>query len=727
MLMGRATMNVFGGACLWIVLGASPVLATTFTVTTTADAGPGSLRDAVGRARLGDTIEIAVEGTITLTSGQIFIRQSISIVGPGRSVLAISGNHASRVFEVDTTSFPSVPVNVVISGVTIRDGNWTYGGGLLNTGTLTLTDVTVSGNTATSFGGGGIYNGNSGVLTMTNSTVSGNVATIGGGIFSGGTRTKLTLADVTVTGNTATIYQGGGIYNIDNGGMTAVTDSTVAGNSAAAAGGGIFSSVGSTLMVTRSDVSWNTATVGGGISNTGALRIERSTLIGNAAFQAGVGAGGALYHAMGTASIVSSTFAGNTTDGTGGAIDTVLGSLTIVNTTIANNSSTCNFGGCSGVGGIFSNSTRLSIVHSTLSGNVSQPLSYLGGNLVSAYATATVKNSILAGPGRNCLTYFPSDLASEGHNLSDDTSCAFAFTGPGDQNGVPAGLSPSGLQANGDSVPTIALLATSPAVDAVPVDACGSVPGDPGQDERGVPRPQGGACDIGAFELILIAGTLQLTPPPLSTFTAGFVGPLPLSATLTRADDGSAIERATVAFFVDGAPVGTAPTDAVGAASLPYDPSSLEEGAHSVQATAARQNVGDVAFDAAVSAASVLQVTASPYAASVQAPIRADGTSVFSSSRNAVPVKFALAYGGATTCDLPPATISVFRLSGSTPGPVNESEYALSSDDGPSFRIDTTSCRYVYNFGTGSLGVGTYMVRILLNSVVVGRATFGVQ
>ena len=84
MLMGRATMNVFGGACLWIVLGASPVLATTFTVTTTADAGPGSLRDAVGRARLGDTIEIAVEGTITLTSGQIFIRQSISIVGPGR-------------------------------------------------------------------------------------------------------------------------------------------------------------------------------------------------------------------------------------------------------------------------------------------------------------------------------------------------------------------------------------------------------------------------------------------------------------------------------------------------------------------------------------------------------------------------------------------------------------------------------------------------------------------
>jgi hypothetical protein len=678
----------------------------------------------VGQARSGDTIAFAVEGTITLTSGQIFIRQSISIVGPGRSVLAISGNHASRVFEVDTTSFSSVPVNVVISGVTIRDGNSIYGGGLLNTGTLRLADVTVSGNTATSFGGGGIYNGNSGVLTMTNSTMSGNVATIGGGIFSGGTKTILTLTGVTVTGNAATIYQGGGIYNSDNGGMTTLTDSTVAGNSAAAAGGGIFSYVGSTLTVIRSDVSWNTAAGGGGISNTGDVRIERSTFIGNAALQLGGGAGGALAHAMGTATIVSSTLAGNTTDGEGGAIDTGLGSLTVVNTTIANNSSTCNSGGCGGVGGIFSNSTHVSIVHSTLSGNVSQPLSYLGGNLASYYATTTVRNSILAGSGRNCLTYYASEIASGGYNLSDDASCAFAFTGPGDQNDVPAGLSPTGLQANGDSVPTIALLATSPAVDAVPVDACGSVPGDPGQDERGVARPQGGACDIGAFELVLIAATLQLTAP--STFTVGFIGPLPLSATLTRTDSGSAIEGATVAFFVDGSPVGTATTDAAGTASLPYDPSALAEGGHSVQATAARQTVGDTAF-AAVSAASALQVTASPFAARVQAPIRTDGTSVFSSSRNAVPVKFALAYGGAITCDLPPATISVIRLSGSAPGPVNEDEYALSSDDGLSFRVDTTSCRYVYSLGTGSLGAGTYQVRILLNSVVVGRATFGVQ
>ena len=58
---------------------------------------------------------------------------------------------------------------------------------------------------------------------------------------------------------------------------------------------------------------------------------------------------------------------------------------------------------------------------------------------------------------------------------------------------------------------------------------------------------------------------------------------------------------------------------------------------------------------------------------------------------------------------------------------VNQDEYALTSDDGGNFRTDAASCRYVYNLGTRSLGIGTYAVRILVNSVVVGRVTFGVQ
>ncbi|HXP85894.1 MAG TPA: choice-of-anchor Q domain-containing protein [Bryobacteraceae bacterium] len=70
-------------------------------------------------------------------------------------------------------------------------------------------------------------------------------------------------------------------------------------------------------------------------------------------------------------------------------------------------------------------------------------------------------------------------------------------------NSTFAGLDPAGLQNNGGPTPTIALLPTSPAVDAIPVSACTDFAGNPVKtDQRGVPRPQGRACDIGAFELV---------------------------------------------------------------------------------------------------------------------------------------------------------------------------------------------------------------------------------
>ena len=103
----------------------------------------------------------------------------MTITGPAAGV-TVSGNNASRVFQVD----PSVTAS--ISGLTITGGNTTgSGGGLYNGGTTTLTNCTVSGNSATSYGGygGGLYNG--GTLTMTNCTVSGNSASYGGGVSSG--------------------------------------------------------------------------------------------------------------------------------------------------------------------------------------------------------------------------------------------------------------------------------------------------------------------------------------------------------------------------------------------------------------------------------------------------------------------------------------------------------------------------------------------------------------
>ncbi len=114
-------------------------------------------------------------------------------------------------------------------------------------------------------------------------------------------------------------------------------------------------------------------------------------------------------------------------------------------------------------------------------------------------------------------------------------------------------------------------------------------------------------------------------------------------------------------------------------------------------------------------------------AALIQPPINSNGSSIFTSQRGVIPVKFTLTADGSPTCDLPPATISLFRTSGGIPGPVNQSDFIVPADSGSNFRIDTTSCQYVYNLGTSSLGPGTYQVRINSSGVPVGSATFGLN
>jgi sugar lactone lactonase YvrE len=125
---------------------------------------------------------------------------------------------------------------------------------------------------------------------------------------------------------------------------------------------------------------------------------------------------------------------------------------------------------------------------------------------------------------------------------------------------------------------------------------------------------------------------------------------------------------------------------------------------------------------ASVTSLSPFVVAQLPFTAQVQQPINADGTSVFTSKRGVVPVKFTLIQNGATTCTLPPATIAVTRTAGGTTGAVDESVYSGSADTGSNFRID--SCQYVYNLSSTALGPGTYRVDIKINDVPVGSATF---
>jgi hypothetical protein len=370
----------FKAICMALVVlafsSASPVLAATLTVTNLNDSGSGSLRQAIAAAAPGDTINFRVTGTITLTSGELLIQKNLTISGPGASSLAISGNSASRVFEIGSAT-------VAISGLTIENGSAATGGGILNSGTLILTDSTVSGNFAS--GGGGIEN--YGTLTVTNSTISGNSGTLIGGSRSGG--------------------------GIENFGPLTITKSTFSGNSSSY-GAGINSNPPGTVALTNSTLSGNSAGYqGGGISFNAPVTLSNSTLSGNSSPQ--------------------------------------------------------------------------------------------GGNL-NVYGPLTVKNSILANApsGGNC--FFAFGATSQGHNLSDDLTCSSYFTQTGDLNNTPAGLDPSGLQNNGGPTKTIALLPTSPAVDAIPVSPvnyCTDTIGMPiTTDQRGITRPQGPACDIGAFELV---------------------------------------------------------------------------------------------------------------------------------------------------------------------------------------------------------------------------------
>jgi hypothetical protein len=128
-----------------------------------ADSGPGSLRDVIAAAPPGGTLHFfsGLSGIITLSSGPLRIAQDLTIAGLGAGVIRISGNHASRVFQITPA------VAVTIAGLTIADGTSSgmVGGGIYNDGTLIVSNSIVSRNYA-SPRGGGIYNSPTGTLTL---------------------------------------------------------------------------------------------------------------------------------------------------------------------------------------------------------------------------------------------------------------------------------------------------------------------------------------------------------------------------------------------------------------------------------------------------------------------------------------------------------------------------------------------------------------------------------
>lgn len=487
-------LQVLAGILLVISMG-SPAFAATGKVISLADNGlPGTLRTQIAAAAPGDTIVFSVTGTITLKLGPLEVQKNVIISGPGAANLIIDGAGLFNVFQV----YPGVAV--VISGVTIENGyaGANGGGGINNQGALALLGTTVTNNTqgvpeAPGGDGEGIYN--SGTLKLMNSTVSDNSSSVGdgGGIYNSGT---LEVISSTVSGNSPGFFgpNGGGIYNSASG-RVSVISSTVSGNTAHEGdeGGGIYNE--GWLGVVDSTVSGNVeffSGSGAGINNTGTLEVLNSAFTDNSAAD---GAFGGAIGNSGVATVMKSTLSGNSSDeGFGGAIYNE-GTLTIINSTLSGNSATDGGRG----GAIYNFSGTSTITFSTFSGNSADDG---GGAIADNDGTLILKNTLLAGQssGGNC--FGSGTESSDGYNLSDDSTCTF-LTQTGDQNdSSTAGLSPSGLQNNGGPTQTIALLPTSSAVNAVPVSACTDTVGNKiSTDQRGVKRPQGSGCDIGAYEL----------------------------------------------------------------------------------------------------------------------------------------------------------------------------------------------------------------------------------
>ena len=275
-------------------------------VTTTADSGPGSLRQAIDGAAIEpgmETITFApgFTGSIMLGS-EIVIGSDVHInAGSIASGVTINGGPGTnRIFTVNSGT------TVTLQNLALTGGNGSGGGGgaILNNGTLsltqcllfgnsgtfagaiennstlTLTDCALTGNSATSFGAGAIDNSSS--LTLLRCTFSGNTGnTFGGAIHHNTAGSTLSLTHCTFSGNTATTAGGGAIFM--NAGTATLTHCTLAGNTASSGdGGGAIRQSGGTLTLTHSIVAANTAGTNADIRCTaGTTTATGVNLIGN--------------------------------------------------------------------------------------------------------------------------------------------------------------------------------------------------------------------------------------------------------------------------------------------------------------------------------------------------------------------------------------------------------------------------------------------------------------
>jgi hypothetical protein len=453
------------------------------------------------------TIKCGANAPPINTTETIVIDNDVTMNGQGN--LTVQGNERHLIFDVQPSEVELIGFTITRGDQGIRvsaDATLTLtnckvsrntsassaGGGISNNGVLTLVDTTVEGNNATFGSGGGIYN--TGVLTLTRSIVSNNVSEIGPGGGIQNNRGTLVLNESEVSENDALAENGGGISNQD--GTVTVTVSTIRANTTREFGGGI-STKGSSAMfdITDSTVSGNSATGGrdgGGIlSHLGELRATRTTWTGNESMHDG----GAILVVGDDAvfTLLSSTVWGNSTVGVGGGIRLYENAFaTIINSTIYGNTAAdgaalhLELGASANVrSSTISNNDAVGDVGIPVAEREPASITHVGGGTLTfiqtiiddtcvAIATTMSLDHNIESPGDTCQldgANDMSDVAPELLNFADQ------------------------LADNGGGTLTLMLTRPSVAVDYL-ISIC-----DQSQDQRGVPRPQGSTCDIGAVEI----------------------------------------------------------------------------------------------------------------------------------------------------------------------------------------------------------------------------------
>jgi hypothetical protein len=314
---------------------------------------------------------------------------------------------------------------LTVSNLTISGNSAADGGAIFNGGALTVSNATISGNSA-SQDGAGVYVPSGETLTLSNVTISGNVPVTnwqinGGGIFNAG---AVTVSNLTISGNTAT--NGGGMYFFPGGTLT-VSDGTfsISGNTASQDGAGVYVANSETLMLGDVTITDNSAYGNGGaIDNLGTLTLSNATISGNIAgynptlFGNNPGKNGGGIDNAGTLTLTNAEFTYNFSSGSGGGFhnndggtvtasnvslfgnvatngggidnDSVLPSglvaLTLSNVTLLDNFAT--------YGGGIDNNGSQTLTDATISGNTADGL---GGGIYNYSTSLIISNSTISG------------------------------------------------------------------------------------------------------------------------------------------------------------------------------------------------------------------------------------------------------------------------------------------------------------------------------------------